>query len=305
MIEPLTADTRTVALDRPLDLRLTMSAYRFGRNDPTILISARDALRASRTPEGPATLRIAHRDDRVMVEAWGAGREWALDQVPDLLGARDTTPFDPHDDLVADLHRRLPGLRIGRTDRVLEAILPTVCAQRVTGFEAKRAYRQIVDTFGEPAPGPETFELVVPPDARTLANTAYQAFHPLGLERKRADIIRRAAARAQSLEAIVGLSSEEADLRLRTIAGIGTWSVAKVSATALGDPDAVPTGDYNLPNLVSYAFTGERHGSDARMLELLEPFAGHRGRVLRLLKAAGLGPPRRGARMAANPIADH
>jgi hypothetical protein len=34
------------------------------------------------------------------------------------------------------------------------------------------------------------------------------------------------------------------------------------------------------------------------MLELLEPYRGHRGRVLRLLMAGGVGPPRRGPRLA-------
>jgi hypothetical protein len=37
------------------------------------------------------------------------------------------------------------------------------------------------------------------------------------------------------------------------------------------------------------------------MLELLEPYRGHRGRVLRLLLAGGIAAPRRGPRLPLNP----
>ena len=40
----------------------------------------------------------------------------------------------------------------------------------------------------------------------------------------------------------------------------------------------------------------EERGDDERMLELLEPFRGHRGRVLRWILAAGRHPPRRAPR---------
>ena len=46
--------------------------------------------------------------------------------------------------------------------------------------------------------------------------------------------------------------------------------------------------------MVAWALAGEPRGTDERMLELLEPYAGHRGRVLRLLVMSGLAPPRAG-----------
>jgi 3-methyladenine DNA glycosylase/8-oxoguanine DNA glycosylase len=72
---------------------------------------------------------------------------------------------------------------------------------------------------------------------------------------------------------------------------------------AFGDADAVSVGDYHLPNLVAYALAGEPRADDARMLELLEPYRGHRGRVIRLVMAGGRSPPRYGPRLALNPIA--
>jgi 3-methyladenine DNA glycosylase/8-oxoguanine DNA glycosylase len=106
------------------------------------------------------------------------------------------------------------------------------------------------------------------------------------------------AARANRFEEIVDLSLADAYRRLTALPGIGPWTAAEVAFRALGDADAVSVGDYHLPGLVSFAFTGERRGSDERMLELLEPFRPHRARVIRLLEAGGVGPAPRGPRMA-------
>lgn len=283
---------RRLPLHRPLDLRLTLGPTRIGRGDPSTRLKSDEAVRASRTPDGPVTVHLRVDGGELGATAWGPGSDWALDQLPDLVGENDRTPFETDHPLVADLARRMPGLRVGATHRVLEAVLPAVCGQKVSAYEGKRAYRQIVESLGEPAPGDAGVELLVPPDPRTLASTGYHLLHPLGLERRRADIIRRAAARAASVEAIVGVAPDDAEQQLRSITGVGVWTAAHVRETALGDPDAVPVGDPALKHLVSFVFLGERHGTDATMLELLEPFRGHRGRVVRLLKGAGLGPPR-------------
>lgn len=85
---------------------------------------------------------------------------------------------------------------------------------------------------------------------------------------------------------------QQVQARLERIRGIGPWTSAMVTASALGDADAVPVGDYHLPNTVAWHLAGEERGDDARMLELLEPFAGHRWRVLRLAKSGGSAPKR-------------
>jgi 3-methyladenine DNA glycosylase/8-oxoguanine DNA glycosylase len=76
-----------------------------------------------------------------------------------------------------------------------------------------------------------------------------------------------------------------------------------VAAVALGDPDAVSVGDYHLPHLVAWALAGKPRGDDALMLELLEPFRGNRGRVLRLLELGGHHAPRFGPRRPLRSIA--
>lgn len=89
----------------------------------------------------------------------------------------------------------------------------------------------------------------------------------------------------------------EATTRLIAFPGIGAWTASQVVQVALGDADAVVTGDYNLPHLVSWNLAGEPRGTDGRMLELLEPYRGHRARVVRLLKAGGETPPRYGPKL--------
>ena len=264
-----------------------------------------EVVRATRTPEGPTTERLRHLGDEIEIEAWGPGSGWALDVALDLVGERDDPqPFRPEHPLLRDLLRRLPGLRMGRSNAVFEALVPAVLEQKITGLEAGRVRRRLVQLYGEPAPGPPEVSagLFVPPAPERLAALPYHAFHPLGLERRRAETLIRLAGRATALEALVARPPDEARTRLDALPGVGPWTAAETARIALGDPDAVSVGDYHLPSLVSWALAGEPRGDDGRMLQLLEPYAGQRGRVQRLLEASGISAPRYGPRMAARSI---
>jgi 3-methyladenine DNA glycosylase/8-oxoguanine DNA glycosylase len=299
---------RSLPIEVPLDLRLTLGIHRRGRGDPALRFEASGSVwRATRTPDGPVTLLIELRAGVVRARAWGPGAGWALDRIPALLGVDDRPEaLVPAHPAIAAAARRLRGMRIGRTEAALESLIPAVLEQKITGDEARRAYRALMWTYGEPAPGPPG--LRVPPAASTLAALPYHAFHPLGLERRRADLIRavtREASRLERLASIAcgpGRDPAPAYTALRAFPGIGPWTVAEVGIRAFGDPDAVSVGDYHLAGMVTWALAGERHGTDEQMLELLEPYRGQRGRVLRLLELAGMGPPRRGPRAAGRRI---
>lgn len=293
---------RTLRLDRPLDLELTLGPHLRGLFDPTMRLGRRRVIRATRTPDGPATIDLRLDGDRLVVEAWGRGAQRALDAAAGLAGLDDDrSAFRPAHPLVAELDRRLVGLRIGRSGAVLEALIPAILEQKVTGTEARRGYRGLIARWGEPAPGPFGLRLLPPPE--TIAAIPYFALHPFGVERRRADLLRTVAARAGRFAEIVGLPLGDAYRRLTALPGLGPWTAAEVALRALGDADAVSVGDYHLPGLVSFAFTGERRGTDERMLELLEPFRPHRGRVIRLLEAGGVRPAAHGPRMAPRSIA--
>lgn len=285
----------------PVDLGLTLRPFLRGRGDPCVREDPDGSWwRATRTPDGPATTRFVHTSDGIRAQAWGPGAERAMAAAPELLGLRDSLDgFDPG--IVRDLHRRMPGLRISRSRAVLEALVPTILEQKVPGKEAGRAYRSLVRAFGERAPGPGG--LLLPPAPEVLARLPYFAFHPLGIERRRAETLRGSAARADRLEEMVDAPIDQAYRRMLAFPGVGQWSAARVALVALGDPDAVPLDDYHLPHIVAWALAREPRGTDAGMLELLEPYAGHRGRVLRLLIAAGIEAPRFGPRMPLRSIA--
>jgi 3-methyladenine DNA glycosylase/8-oxoguanine DNA glycosylase len=298
---------RELSLDFAPDIAGTLSPLRLGRGDPTTVIGANGVWTAVRTPDGTGTLQVKRGCAPNIVEAtaWGDGAGWLLDRVPAMVGAHDDlTDFDPAlHPVVARAARANPGLRIASTGRVLEVLVPTILAQKVTGLEAKRSWRRLVRLGGERAPGPGG--LLLAPEPRWLATLPDAAFHRIDVERKRASAIRAVAAAADRLEEGARLGVEVLRARLASIPGIGPWTIAEVAIVAAGDADAVSVGDYHLPNLVSWALAGEPRGDDTRMLELLAPFVPHRGRVQRLLERSGLGAPRYGPRLAPRPIAWH
>ncbi|HET7719293.1 MAG TPA: hypothetical protein VFK43_04945, partial [Acidimicrobiales bacterium] len=285
-------------------LRLTLFPVRRGRLDPSVRFEPAGVWRATRTPAGPATthIRVSAAEGTATMRAWGPGAEWALEAFPALIGAGDDEAgFEAGAGLIGELHHRLRGLRIGRTGAVVEALVPSILEQKVVGLEARRSYARLVRSLGEPAPGPSG--LFVPPPASVLARTPTWVFHRANVERKRADTIRRACSYGARLEETVALAPEDARRRLTALPGIGAWTAAEVAMVALGDADAVSLGDYHLPNQVAWALAGEPRGDDTRMLELLEPWRGHRGRVLRLIGAGAGGAPRYGPRMPLRTIA--
>jgi 3-methyladenine DNA glycosylase/8-oxoguanine DNA glycosylase len=120
----------------------------------------------------------------------------------------------------------------------------------------------------------------------------------MGLERRRAEMLGRIGRVEVKLEAMANLPPADVSARLRLIPGIGPWTAAEACRAAFGDPDAVSLGDAHLPDLVAWLLAGEPRGDDARMLELLAPYQGQRGRVVRLLEASGLRSPRFGPRFS-------
>ena len=298
---------RTIDLEAPLDLRMVLGPQVRGRGDPTGRVSSHAVVRVTRTRDGRATLLAEVRGTRVEAEAWGEGADRVLDGLPALLGLLDDpSGFDPSPHpLIADLARRRPGLRLGWTGAVFEALLPAILEQKVTGGEAatrvpgadatvrracarSRGERHSVFACSRP-PKP------LPPSPTTPTTRSESSG---GVPRS----IRRTAREASRLDALADLPGTRAEIGtaatsvLRGHAGVGSWTAAEVTLRALGDPDAVSVGDFHLKNLVAFALAGEPRGTDERMLELLEPWRGHRARVIRLLEASGIEAPRYGPR---------
>ena len=286
----------------PFDLIRTLSPLVRGAGDRTIRLGRDRATWTTRGATGPATVAVALHPGGLRAEAWGPGADEVLERLPAILGLAPGDPCsgdlrDAPDPFVADLARRLPGIRITRTGAIIEALVPAILEQKVTGDEARRAWRGLVRDHGDPAPGPVD-GLRVAPAAAVLARLPYFAYHPYGVEQRRAELIRRVSARATWFEEIAAMSTAEAHDRLVGVSGIGPWTAAEVGVRALGDADAVSVGDFHLPHLVAWALRREPRGDDTRMLELLAPYAGRRALVVRLLEVSGVRAPRYGPRLA-------
>jgi 3-methyladenine DNA glycosylase/8-oxoguanine DNA glycosylase len=281
----------------PLDLSLTLSCLSRGRGDPCHRSDASGVWRTWRTPEGAATVRLERRGPAVRAVAWGPGADWALAAVPDLLGGRDDPgAFRPAHPLLRELVRRYRGLRVPRSGLVFEALVPAILEQKVTGVEARRAWRYLINRYGEPAPGPAPAGMRVFPVPSLWRRIPSWEWHRAGVDGKRSRTVLAAAEVADALERTLRLPAADVLGALRSVPGIGAWTAAEVAQRAHGDADAVSVGDYHLPAVVGWALIG-RPVDDDGMLDLLAPYAGHRHRAVRLLEVGGPAKPRFGARL--------
>jgi 3-methyladenine DNA glycosylase/8-oxoguanine DNA glycosylase len=288
--------------DWPCSVLGALGLHRRGGGDPTFRVDEDGtAWRGIRTPEGPTTLRVRARppEGDVLAQAWGPGATWVLDSVPAMLGAEDDwSGFEPRHPVLDELWRRHPHTRLGRTGLVMEALVPAIIEQRVTGAEAFGGFRALVHRFGERAPGPGRERKVwIQPTAERLRTIPSWEWLRLHVDPARSRAVVTVAKVAASLERTATLAPAEADRRLRSLPGVGVWTSAEVRQRAFGDPDAVSFGDYHVAKDVGWALTGTPFDDD-ELEAFLEPWRPQRGRVPALVAMGGLRRPRRGPRMS-------
>lgn len=300
----------------PLDVHRTLSPLHRGDSNPCFRIdrAAGDVWLAMRTTRGPATLVVRPVREGARAVAFGPGAEAAVESVPELLGRGDDwgglhrllqRPGTP--EWLRATARRHPGLRLCRTGTVLDQLAPAILEQRVTGLEAHRAIAALHRQFAQPAPGPASIVprgLLLPLTGPEWLRIPSWRWHRSGADAARARTVLRAAERAAALERLARLprtEGAEARRRLCALPGVGAWTAAETVQRALGDPDAPSFGDYHLPGMVGWAFTG-RETDDEGMRELLAAWPGHRQRIVRLVLLSGRLRPRRGPRLA---VEDH
>lgn len=299
----------------PFDLLQTLGILMRGNGDPSFAARQDGLWMAFTTPDGPATLRLAAAgvdlDRHVDAQAWGPGAGSAIAGVPTLLGGGDDwSAFDEpafHATLprmVREARRRNLTVRLPTTGRVVDSLVPTILEQKVTTIEARRGYRYLMYRYGTAAPGTGRRTpaglLVAPTAAQWLAIPSWE-WHKAGVGPQRSATVMRALRSAVGLERLASLSAADAGAKMQTIPGIGVWTAAEVVQRTHGCPDSISVGDYHLASYVGYALTG-RKTDDAGMIALLEPWRGHRQRVVRMLGLSGFRKPTFGPRMT---IQDH
>jgi 3-methyladenine DNA glycosylase/8-oxoguanine DNA glycosylase len=304
---PETAVETSVEFPGPVSPAYTLSPLRRGGGDPCFKTTSDGTIwRTSLMRTGPVTARISRAGPRTIAgEAWGAGAAEFADGFAALLGAHDdASGFAPADPTLAEAYRRVPHLRLGRTGRVLEALIPAVIEQRVAGKDAFRAWRVLVTKFGSPAPGPAPARMRVPPPADVWRRIPSWEFHLANVDPGRARTVVGCAQRADSLERLVTRPAEQARQALTSLPGVGIWTAAETAQRAFGDADALSVGDYHLAKVVGWSLLGHPIDDEA-MIDLLAPIRPHRHRAVRLLEVSGLARnPRFGARQAIPKLAD-
>lgn len=255
-----------------------------GAGDPCYRRESETVWLTGCTPE-PFTARL---EPGVVGTFWGPGAQWAADRLPQWLGADDDiSGFIAQHDIVEAQWRRYGQVwRVPKTSLTWQIAVAAVLEQRVTGVEARGAWRGLVRDHGHPAPGPRQ-DLWVPPTPEELLKVPSWDWRRYGVDRHRVQTLREVARSAHALDTC----------ELTAIPGVGVWTAAEIATRAHGDADAVSFGDYHLARNVTWALSGRDDGTDEDMAVLLEPYRGHRHRVVRMIELAGAAPARRGPRM--------
>ncbi|MCL2535321.1 MAG: DNA-3-methyladenine glycosylase 2 family protein [Nocardiaceae bacterium] len=296
-----------VSTRRPVDLSSTLSPLRRGRFDPCHRTEPDGTVwRTSLLPSGAVTYRLRQLGPSVVdARAWGPGADELEVFLPGLVGEHDAeraADFAPTHPKLVEAHRRFPNLRIVRTARVLESLVPAILEQRVHGVAAQASWRRLVTKFGTAAPGPAPDGMRVPPTADVWRRIPSWEFHRANVDPRRAQTIVACARVADRLEEIVDLDRDAAHRRLRAVPGVGAWTAAEVAQRALGDADALSVGDFHLASIVGWSLLG-RPLDDDGMVDYLDDLRPHRYRAIRLLEVSGQArKPKFGPR---TPIVDH
>jgi 3-methyladenine DNA glycosylase/8-oxoguanine DNA glycosylase len=288
----------------PVDVRLTLSDLRHGHGDPCHRVTADGAVwRTSRMASGPVSYRLTQADrHEIHADAWGAGAVELIEAVPLLLGSQDSPEtFEPRHPLLTESHRRLVGLRVPHTGRVMESLIPAVLEQKVIGRDATDAWRRLVTRHGDLAPGPAPAGMRVVPDAERWQALPSWDWHQAGVEQRRAKTARICATYASKLERVAANSPTDPAALYRlllALPGVGPWTAAQVGHRALGDADALPVGDYHLAAMTGWALAGTTL-TDDDVEQFYEPWRPHRYRAVRMLELTpGTTAPRRGPRLS-------
>jgi 3-methyladenine DNA glycosylase/8-oxoguanine DNA glycosylase len=273
----------------PVHVPRTFNLQRLGPYDPTTELEENRFRKAFFFHGQPAAVEIVRKGATLEVRAFGEDAAKLAEETAAGLRQEDGyRTFTTPDTGVLRLHRLLPGLRVIRVPWLYDMTCSAILQQRIRTVDAMRDWRRITSLYGSPAPlGLRAF-----PPSETLAAVPQFALESMGIDAKRAMALLRFAREMRFVSLKPGIDFTQLRHTLLRVAGIGPWTTETVLGYGAGDTDAAIPGDLHLPHLVCYGLAGETEGSDERMMELLEPFRGHRFRIIRLLSESRIPVPR-------------
>ena len=268
-------------------IRATLRLLRMGRLDPTWQLEDGVVRHAMCTPEGTVSVQFEERERELVVSTWGAGSGWVAPRLRGWAGLDDTPQaFQSDHPRIRPLMQRVGVPHMPQVPLISETLVTCVLQQRVTYKEAARSWRLMAMSLGEEAPGP--FRLRTGPRWSRLIDIGYAGLHPLGMEQKRANLIRFIAGRVAWFEGLRAHDLTTQKRLLYKVPGLGPWTINMLAGNGLGDADAVPLGDYSLPHTVAWLLEKKARSDDSEMVHLLAPFRPHRWRLLTLTVLAGV-----------------
>ncbi len=199
----------------------------------------------------------------------------------------DLAPFyrmAQHDPLLADLVRRLAGLKPPRYPGLFQALLNAVPCQQVTltlGLNLLAALAELVGPELSFAPKNSQSGPLALPGPAALAQADPGALAELGMSRAKARTLHEIAAKAMSgeleLEALAVADNASVMRELQRLYGVGRWTSEYVLLRGLGRLDVFPDGDSGARNSLA-RFLGEPGKPSykwvAEQVERWHPFAG-------------------------------
>ena len=209
----------------------------------------------------PVVLRAAQPAlDRVVLDARGrspSAVDWAAERWRFALGVDDDLrPFYERfrdDPLIGASVRARPQLRPPRRPEPWESLAWAICEQLIEGERAEAIERRIVHRWGRCA----ATGMRMVPSAAAIAARAPAELESCGLSPKRAIVMVKAAREVASGRAdLHAPDHERAWARLRTIPGIGPWTLEILALEGQGRYDQLPAGDLAYLKLVGRMTTG-------------------------------------------------
>jgi 3-methyladenine DNA glycosylase/8-oxoguanine DNA glycosylase len=271
----------------------TLRFSRFGIGDPTTRLTNNTFNQARWYPSGPATLRLTLRQDTIELDAFGPGARDAAGSATRLLGITDIPPqLIGHSaaERISQMHR---GIRLSRCASFSAQLVTVILQQRIEWQQAARQWRRLCKAAGDPAP---CGDLTLPPSFERLRDLTLLEFRKLNISEQQAKTIKEVGRIWKRIDGWAETSTQELRTRLSYVPGIGPWTTEMTLALYWAEADAVPLGDYALPHTVAYALTGRHRSDDKEMLDLLEPYRPHRGRLVRWIMGSNIAPPRRSSK---------
>ena len=284
--------TLSVPTDYSLKRSLTSLCSR--RRDPTICPGDRHASFSLLTPDEPVVVGAKLSGKCLDIETEGSGTCWLRPKLTELFGLQDNPRLFTPAGRVRDLLKRFPSTRPPRLPVVFQRLVQIVLHQLVAWGEASDGWRLMTRRYGETAPGESG--LLVGPTPAKLRSLAWYDLVTCDILPRHARLILKLTREHSRIERIWSAGDKKLIECLCRIPGIGEWTIQKLRGSCLGDSDAAVTGDYGLPHCVCWYFRRQPRSTNEEILELLEPYRGHRYRVQQLLMHAGIRAPRRGPR---------